>query len=231
MLHLDVEEFFPSITPEMLEQSLGVGKRYLPGEFQNLEAVDFELIRDICFLNGGLAIGSVCAPTIANAVMYGFDRKVSAYAEKNRLTFTRYADDIIISSATRIRRNAVATIRKLLEDLGLRLNTRKTYFMGGAGRQNVTGVVLNSGRLSIGRGRTEAIKRMLYQLLKYDSGDRRVILGHMNFLRDIDPLTFTHVVQKYSAKFRVNVMALLRGMDLDESRPQVAATQSEGQTS
>ena len=45
-----------------------------------------------------LVVGSVASPIISNCVMYEFDIRMSKLLESNKMNYTRYADDIVISS-------------------------------------------------------------------------------------------------------------------------------------
>lgn len=220
ILRLDIKDFFPSITHGMLVNHIKTTT--LPKEL-GLEADDYDLISGVCFRKGSLAIGSVCAPSIANTIMYPFDEDMGRYSEDRKLRYTRYADDLVLSGQDMIRPGIVSEVGALLPPQ-LRLNPRKTAFMGRGDRQMVTGLLLNSGTVSVGHRRHDEIKKMLYQFLRYRGGDSRVILGHLNFLRDIDPITFNKTIQKYSLLFGVNVMGVLRGVQPDSVAMRVAAT-------
>lgn len=61
---------------------------------------DIELILDICLYRGeNLVVGSVASPQIANMLMYAFDLELKQMLDGfGSFRYTRYADDIVISS-------------------------------------------------------------------------------------------------------------------------------------
>lgn len=225
VLHLDVKDYFPSIKSSMLLDRISVDGKKIPGG-DRLDDEDFQLISWICFLEDQLTIGSVCAPAISNAVMYPLDCEVAAQVRALKLTYTRYADDMVFSGPDFIDNKFVPQVQALLSTHGLQLNDRKTRFMGGADKQLVTGITLNSGRLSIGRERKDGIRKMLYVWLKTGQGTPARIMGHLQFLRDVEPETFNSLIQKYNFLFKTNIMARFKDDSAPTAAREAAATKS-----
>ncbi|MGI6163449.1 MAG: retron St85 family RNA-directed DNA polymerase [Bacillota bacterium] len=222
LVRLDIRDFFPSIGFDLLAQRIAESGSNIP----NGEAIkneDLRLIKGIGFFRGRLTIGSVCAPAISNAVMYPFDCFAAEYAKSHDLIYTRYADDIVFSGPEFIPRSIVNDMSCKLKEFGFILNDHKTIFMGGSGRKVVTGVFLNTGKPSIGRVRKDFIKRLIYRHLRYQEGNSAEILGHLNYLRDIEPETFNRIVRKYSLMFGTNLMEVLKRAREIESFPKEAA--------
>lgn len=207
LLHLDIKDFFPSITSNLFGAILHSRKTEVNIDF---DEKDIQIISGLCFLRNRLAIGSVCAPCISNIVMYEFDLTMERYAIEKGYTYSRYADDVILSSPNYIPGEIVGNLQEMLAKLSFKVNTTKTFFMGKGQRQVVTGIVINSQKTSIGRKRKHNIKSMLYKKLKNGEGNSAVILGHLNFLRDIDPQAFNQIILKYGQHFQVNIMNLLK---------------------
>ncbi|NPV54138.1 MAG: RNA-directed DNA polymerase [Firmicutes bacterium] len=222
IVRMDVKNFFPSIRFQLLADRINAFRDTIPGG-ASLTEEDLQLINGICFVRGRLVIGSVCAPAISNAVMYPFDCEVSQQARALHLTYSRYADDIVFSSNEWIHPSIVEDIDGRLGKFGMKLNREKTIFMGGSDRKMVTGILLNTGRLSIGRARKESIKKMLYQKLRTGAGDNRKILGYLNYLRDIEPDTFNRMVVKYNSFFGRNIMRVLTEAPADTRKAQAEA--------
>jgi hypothetical protein len=90
--------------------------------------------------------GAPTSPMLANLCAFTLDRRLAGLARALDATYTRYADDLVLSAGRGLIREAEAlttTVAAIARDEGLRLNPRKTTIMPRAGRQRVTGVVVN----------------------------------------------------------------------------------------
>jgi hypothetical protein len=91
--------------------------------------------------------GSPCSPTLANLCAYRLDIRLDSLATALGATYSRYADDMVFSGGREFARGAerfhVQVAAIALEE-GFRVNTRKTRLMREGGRQQVTGVVVNT---------------------------------------------------------------------------------------
>lgn len=93
--------------------------------------------------------GSPTSPALANLAAHGLDRRLAGLARALDATYTRYADDLILSGGRPLRRSAgsiVGRITAIVADEGFRVNASKTRVMPSSGRQTVTGLVVNAGR-------------------------------------------------------------------------------------
>lgn len=92
----DFASFFPSFSQVLIV-------RYLSEQLKlrgiELSDRDLEFVGNIVCRNGRLTIGAPCSPTITNVMMYEFDRRVFDECVSRELVYTRYADDIFISSS------------------------------------------------------------------------------------------------------------------------------------
>ena len=84
----DVENFFPS-TPEAFVASALKGVGYGDGSA--------DLIASLCCCDGGLAQGSPASPILSNICATGLDKALISVKDKYNCTYTRYADDIVLS--------------------------------------------------------------------------------------------------------------------------------------
>jgi retron-type reverse transcriptase len=135
MLNVDIERFFPSIGSDLVEAAFCA---------MGYPADSARLLQSLTTLNGAAPTGSPTSPMIGNLVLADFDAHVSKYASERGLTYTRYADDLTISSDDWIGEDVLRDVSAFVEEYGFRLNDRKTNFMGPGDRQEVTGIVLNS---------------------------------------------------------------------------------------
>lgn len=82
-----------------------------------------------CFFRGSLPIGFCSSPILSNMFLYSFDCSLLVLAKKYGFIYTRYADDILISSEKEDGiQNGEKEINKLLSSYpSLTLNSKKTF--------------------------------------------------------------------------------------------------------
>lgn len=205
ILHTDISNFFPSINRDMLlvffERNKDICRQL------ELDEEDINVIADIVLYKGReLVIGSVASPTIANIIMNEFDEELAnSILGQDKFRYTRYADDIIISSMEFIDNAFIDEIDRLLESKGFSRNREKTYFMNKKCRRKVTGIVLdnNENMLSIGHRRYKLLKKEIYSLLIKEQGDTDHVKGYLAFVKDINPKTYhqlKNIYKKYDKK-------------------------------
>jgi len=91
--------------------------------------------------------GAPTSPALANLAAFGLDRRLSALALATGVTYSRYADDLSFSGGRQLAARAAPfrrLVEEIVEDEGFRLNRRKSWLTSRAGRQAVTGVVVNA---------------------------------------------------------------------------------------
>lgn len=198
VFHTDISDFFNSIHFEHLYDILTKNKSVFDdlGLDLNESLVD---IKNICFKSNSLCVGAVSSPIISNIIMYSFDATVIEYCKLNNYTYSRYADDIYISSNTYIKKDVINFLMEQLELMGFELNTKKTKFYSPKYCRKITGIVItNDSQISIGTNRRNKIKKMIYDKLVNGIGDSEQILGYLSFVKDIEPHTYNNLIIKYS---------------------------------
>lgn len=187
VLHTDIVHFFESITRETMNGFFERNKEIV-NKLQ-LSAEEIKLIMDLVLYKGNnLVVGSVASPVISNCVMYEFDIRLGELLENKKMKYTRYADDIVISSNQFIDDSIIVDITHLLKEYGFEMNIGKTYFMSKHKRREITGVVIdnNDNSLSIGRKKYMGLKREIYEYLVKNRGDVGRIKGMLSYLKDIN---------------------------------------------
>lgn len=198
----DIRKFFNSIT-------LKTAANALMREF-NVTDKNKELVEKIlltCFFENNMPLGLVTSPIISDMVMKSFDDKMVTLANKNGLFYTRYADDIMLSSSTTIpddvRKIIESTVKKELAYLGLKLNEDKTqvvsfdnkhYFIKYIGVSIIKGDSINY--LSVGKKYiNETAKEYIEYQKKYarieDSSEdkfyaHRRLIGKIGYIKYIE---------------------------------------------
>lgn len=190
ILHTDIRHFFESITFKQVSEI-----------FRNdYSEEDIQTILKIVMLNGKVPTGSITAPRIANRVMYDFDEElVDELSKIQKVIYTRYADDIVISSEEYIREDILQKIIELLKKYGFECNKDKTYYANKRCRRNITGVVLdnNHDSISIGWRRYKDLKLKIYKYLKYGEGNKESIRGELAFLKGINGNKYLAIKNHY----------------------------------
>lgn len=223
LLTLDIRHFFRSCSEESVYEYFKcmayADRQMIDGARRRISVQDNEarlLARLSCY-RGGLAMGAPSSPFIANRLMVGCDQRISAQLTDGA-SYSRYADDICISSDSVIELEKTVTIvSSILAEAGYQLNEKKTHCMGRGDSRRVTGVFITpEGSLSIGPSRKRALKRELYQVLMGEHispDDVRTLIGHLNFCRQVDPTYLNSVLAKYAGYGRARscgVMPALR---------------------
>ena len=163
LLKIDFQEFFPSITSDDLEMHLERHIKLDRKEIYVLSRVFFWRRKNT---NGlVLAIGAPSSPWLSNTILFDFDSSLSDYCLEAGIVYTRYADDLALSTNTpNILRDALSHIRALCAEQPfprLIINESKTVFTSRKHNRTLTGLVLsNSGTASIGRERKREIRAL-----------------------------------------------------------------------
>lgn len=148
VLNVDLEDFFPSI-------NFGRVRAFFihDHEFGLVPKVATVLAQVACHDNA-LPQGSPCSPIISNLVGHILDARLVGFAKAHGCTYTRYADDITLSTNNKTFPKAVAVAKgddwklgkKLvskIEGAGFAINSKKTRMQCRPGRQLVTGLTVN----------------------------------------------------------------------------------------
>jgi len=184
-LCMDIEDFFPSVRASAI-LSLFVLLGY------SHESAWY--LTQLCTCRGSLPQGGVTSPSLSNLVAVKLDRRIAGYVGKRNIVYTRYADDMTLSSNNR---EALPRCKRMLvhiiEAEGFTPNMRKYRVMGPRRRCVVTGLVKNNSEVgfSIGRRTKKHMRSVMYNLLLKGKCDgkyrnRASIEGWLRFLHSVD---------------------------------------------
>jgi retron-type reverse transcriptase len=172
--NLDLKDFFPSITfPRVrgLFESLG----YSPAAATLLALLVTEAPRVQVVLDGepswvavadrALPQGACTSPMISNLVARKLDRRLAGAAAKLGWTYTRYADDLTLSTGEAGKPGMalmLSRVRAIVRDEGFAINEAKGRVQRAAGRQTVTGIVVND-KLGVPRDQLRRLRAILHR--------------------------------------------------------------------
>lgn len=203
-LLLDICHFFESCTQKMVRNlfSGGVYRSTNAESRLRLIADDVDLLVALSCYRGSLATGSPCSPFIANRIMASFDHEISARLG-DRFVYSRYSDDICISSTEWINSAEIsAIVDDRLKQKGFDLNKDKTRCFGRGHLRKITGIYLDhDGVLRLGPQRKAGLKRSLYQALmrECDRNHAHRVLGHLSFCKQVEPDYYNSLLAKYAS--------------------------------
>lgn len=156
VIRLDIQDFFPSVTYQQVRkvfQHLGYPYRVSC------------LLANLCTLKGSLPQGAPTSPALANLVCSKLDRRLGKLAWKSGMRYSRYADDIILSSNRKNAPQLIPFIAEIIKDEGFELNKKKTRIMRPGNRQLVTGIVVNQ-TMNLPRKEKRRIRAALHRAQK-----------------------------------------------------------------
>ena len=180
----DIRSFFPSVTSEHVREML-------EARFQHFSPEAREEIQDLVTFNGRLPQGAPTSPHIGNLVMFSFDEICCARAAEMGAVYTRYADDISVSSnSSEPPQRMQEVITGYLSAMGMELHPDKTRHLGPKQTRIVTGLDVGRSRLRPTKAFRKKAAALVRMSLKYPTKMERQhykILGYLAFWNDIDP--------------------------------------------
>lgn len=154
---------------------------------------------------GHLPQGAPTSPMLSNLAVVALDAEIQVIANDNGLAYTRYADDIVLSSGDPAfgRSNAGRIVRLLyaaMRHFGLRPNISKTTVAPPGGRKIVLGLLVDGDVPRLSRAFRDRLEVHLYGLKEFGVagharhrgmslfGLRRHLFGLAQFARSIEPV-------------------------------------------
>ncbi len=143
--------------------------------------------------------GAPTSPALANLAAFTLDRRLTGLAAAVGARYTRYADDLVLSSDRRLR-TPEAMIAEIAADEGFRVNVAKTRVMGRGRRQTVTGVVVNA-HPNVPRADYDTLKAILHRAsLDGPAGlDPSHLLGRIAWVESLNPARGAKLRERFAA--------------------------------
>ncbi|MCX8519200.1 MAG: retron St85 family RNA-directed DNA polymerase [Methylophilaceae bacterium] len=207
LLKIDFKDFFPSIEIKDIIQHLTI---HCGDDYDDL-AIRL-IARCLCWAPNRkpplrLCIGAPSSPLMSNSILHDFDSILFDLTDKKGITYTRYADDISISSSKRGELDEMlAFIKSAILKINyptIKINPKKTVFASRKGRRFVTGIVLTSEKkLSVGRERKKLIRSMYHHFRcnKLDDKQQAHLKGLLSFVESIEPGFTERLRSSYESK-------------------------------
>ncbi|CNH75640.1 Retron-type reverse transcriptase [Yersinia aldovae] len=204
LLKMDFQNFFNKIKPEIFFSKLLKANIEISDD-------DRKILKNLLFWKPGLrrsvtlvlSVGAPSSPLITNFVMYYFDEHMTNWCKKNKISYTRYADDITFSTNTKsILFSVPSIVRTILkqEIPGMSINESKTIFSSKAHNRHVTGVTLTTdNKISLGRKKKKEISALLHRftLKILPPEDISFLIGLLSHAKNIEPVFLSRMKSKY----------------------------------
>lgn len=173
ILNIDLKDFFPSIHR---------GRVFYI--FKNICKYDNDTsycLTKLTTYKNSIPQGAPTSPSISNIVAFMLDVRLSKIADKFNITYTRYADDITFSgNKESINDSLLKIVSEIIEECGFHINEKKTRFESCAGRQEVTGLIVNNKEVSVPNNYIKKIRQELYYIKKHGLRGHREKVGFKN---------------------------------------------------
>ncbi|MGW0288918.1 RNA-directed DNA polymerase [Streptomyces tuirus] len=176
---------------------------------------------------GYLPQGAPTSGYLSNIVMRDIDEAVTHLAESLGLRYTRYSDDMYFSSRALVHHGDVdrlmAGVKKALEPLGMKLNTKKTYVARLGARRSMLGILVDGPTPRLTREYKRRITKHVRGVASFGIEQHR---RHQKFkdLTELDAhvtglLSFAHMVEPSWADTQLADWKRLREIPLDHEEP------------
>ena len=167
ILKLDILHFFDSIYYSAVKE------RVFPKErFSEQVRV---LLTILCYYKDALPQGAPTSPVITNIIMRDFDEKIGKWCKLQKISYTRYCDDMTFSGDFD-EKEVKRFVKSELISMGLVLNGKKTITASKNERMLVTGIVVNQ-KLNVPNEYKRAIRQEVYYCKKYGVSEHIKRLG------------------------------------------------------
>lgn len=161
-----------------------------------------------------LSIGAPSSPVLSNILLFNFDSRVAAEANRRKITYSRYADDMTFSGQRigmlKDMLEVVARAARFNDGPKLTLNKDKTNYVTTKHQRKVTGLVLsNDGSVGVGRDKRRIVRAKVHHVItgKLPAEERAELLGYLLFINDVEP----EFLRRLNEYYRCDVLARVRG--------------------
>ncbi|MET3602864.1 RNA-directed DNA polymerase [Sphaerotilus sulfidivorans] len=208
----DIESFFPSLTRGIVRETITNAMAEIP--IADLSD-HLEHVLDLLCVDDAVPIGFSTSPGLSNAALYPFDAAFHARCQQLGVIYTRYADDIVLSSGERsaVQEGEVA-LNELLDRMfrgELRLHRGKSKYLHVGGKIKLLGMVLLPNRtISVDTSVKDEIETMLHLYLRdrerfnkmLEVGSAKTearLAGLLNYVNTVDQSYLEKLRRKYGA--------------------------------
>lgn len=208
----DIENFFSNITINDVETIFRRDNTFIP--ISDLDNFIETLVKTVTF-KGFIPAGFPTSPQISNSFLLRFDDRLKDFCDQNDLVYTRYSDDIIISSNSLEKlANLEETILRLLKKYAskeLNLNTSKTRYTHLGNKVKILGLIITpAGKVTIDSKYKKLLESLIHFYIndkerfndlldKSLAGKEHSLFGLLHYAKSIDEQYLLKLQKKYGA--------------------------------
>ncbi|MEO6547888.1 MAG: reverse transcriptase domain-containing protein [Ferruginibacter sp.] len=215
LINFDLRDFFPSI-------HFGRVKGFFKGHPFMFNDQTANILANICCNNGKLPQGAPTSPVISNYICRSIDNELLKLCLQNKCSYTRYADDISISTNLLTIPSAIGEIvnnelflSNLLIDIitknGFALNPTKTRYAAKNNRREVTGLIVNK-KINVKRRFIKNVRLLLHNWEKFGIESASQDYYHKHSAKKVHP---NEGILRYSKELvgKIGFIGFIKGKD------------------
>ena len=203
-LKLDIKDFFDSCT---LDYALAVCRALHPLSLLYKDIL--KQLLSVCFFRNKLPQGAPTSPIISNIYLQFFDHVLTK--ELRGYTYTRYADDLLISKSTEFDWQDVVRQVQIILPPGLNIKSNKTRYGSSNGSNWNLGLMYNKDLdITVGYRKKHLLKNKIHNLFNNKPEENTPeflswlellysLRGLLSYYKFIEPEYFTRLEEKYKA--------------------------------
>lgn len=164
--------------------------------------------------------GAPTSPAITNIICRKLDKRIIYLSEKLGFKYTRYADDMTFSANGDNLKNIgklLKYIQKIINEEGLKINTKKTKILRKSTSQEVTGIIVNK-KMNVDKKTLKNFRATLYQIEQNGIDGKSwnnskdligAITGYANFVNSVNPekgKIFLDQIKRIKHKYQYSVI-------------------------
>ena len=193
LLRMDIQNFFMNIREEAVSKVF---------EDAGYHSSVIRFMTNICTFYGFLPQGAPTSPALSNLISKRMDVAIGTAATHFGANYTRYSDDLVISSNDRDSLwDCGKMVRRIVRTEGFRLNRKKMRLAGPGDSRRITGLIIGSNGVGIGRRKEREIRAMIDSLSKTDIEDNYTlavkIKGHLAYVSAVDTVRFERLNSQF----------------------------------
>lgn len=223
-LKVDLHDFFGSTTKEFTLSMLSLIEPFNRICFTPIGEEVLSKALDLAFLDDGLPQGTPVSPLLSNLVMLPFDYEFSKKLrsiESQKFTYTRYADDMIISARGSFNPNEIkAMIRDTFKELGApyEFQDAKTHYGSSSGNNWILGLMLNgNNEITVGHRTKKRFRAMCHNFIcdcrsgnPWNLEDVQHLQGLLSYYESIEPDYIASLIAAINDKHNADLRQLLK---------------------
>lgn len=162
VVKIDIKDFFHSVTEKMVYKVFDRNTSY--------EKSIKMLFTKLCTVDNHLPQGACTSPALANLAFKSIDEEISELCNKQRISYTRYSDDMYFSGQGFNPYELIYSVKGILYRNKFSANDEKTRIYYQGVQQRVLGVCVNN-KLQMPKEYRKHIRQEMYYIKRYGVKD------------------------------------------------------------